>query len=279
MVSQKSYDGSPTLYLIPTPIGNFDDITLRTIKVLEKIDVLFCEDTRVTGMLLNHLNIKCKLVTNHVHNEKSNRDKVLEYLKENKMVGLVSDRGTPIISDPGCELVKIVIDNGFNVVSLPGPTALIPALTSSGLDASSFTFIGFLDAKEGKRHKQLKNLVNSKITLIFYEAPHRLTRTLNDMLTILGDRNICIAREISKKFEEIYRGKISELIEQTANIKGEIVIVVEGNKEEINFESLTILEHIKLYMTEGMDSKEAIKQVAKDRKLTKDIVYKEYHQK
>ena len=278
-MSQKSYDGSPTLYLIPTPIGNFDDITLRTIKVLEKIDVLFCEDTRVTGMLLNHLNIKCKLVTNHVHNEKSNRDKVLEYLKENKMVGLVSDRGTPIISDPGCELVKIVIDNGFNVVSLPGPTALIPALTSSGLDASSFTFIGFLDAKEGKRHKQLKNLVNSKITLIFYEAPHRLTRTLNDMLTILGDRNICIAREISKKFEEIYRGKISELIEQTANIKGEIVIVVEGNKEEINFESLTILEHIKLYMTEGMDSKEAIKQVAKDRKLTKDIVYKEYHQK
>lgn len=278
-MSQKSYDGSPTLYLIPTPIGNFDDITLRTIKVLEKIDVLFCEDTRVTGMLLNHLNIKCKLVTNHVHNEKSNRDKVLEYLKENKMVGLVSDRGTPIISDPGCELVKIVIDNGFNVVSLPGPTALIPALTSSGLDASSFTFIGFLDAKEGKRHKQLKKLINSKITLIFYEAPHRLTRTLNDMLTILGDRNICIAREISKKFEEIYRGKISELIEQTANIKGEIVIVVEGNKEEINFESLTILEHIKLYMTEGMDSKEAIKQVAKDRKLTKDIVYKEYHQK
>lgn len=278
-MSQKSYDGSPTLYLIPTPIGNFDDITLRTIKVLEKIDVLFCEDTRVTGMLLNHLNIKCKLVTNHVHNEKSNRDKVLEYLKENKMVGLVSDRGTPIISDPGCELVKIVIDNGFNVVSLPGPTALIPALTSSGLDASSFTFIGFLDAKEGKRHKQLKKLINSKITLIFYEAPHRLTRTLNDMLTILGDRNICIAREISKKFEEIYRGKISELIEQTTDIKGEIVIVVEGNKEEINFESLTILEHIKLYMTEGMDSKEAIKQVAKDRKLTKDIVYKEYHQK
>lgn len=278
-MSQKSYDGSPTLYLIPTPIGNFDDITLRTIKVLEKIDVLFCEDTRVTGMLLNHLNIKCKLVTNHVHNEKGNRDKVLEYLRENKIVGLVSDRGTPIISDPGCELVKIVIDNGFNVVSLPGPTALIPALTSSGLDASAFTFIGFLDAKEGKRHKQLKNLVNSKITLIFYEAPHRLTRTLNDMLTILGDRNICIAREISKKFEEIYRGKISELIEQTTNIKGEIVIVVEGNKEEINFESLTILEHIKLYMTEGMDSKEAIKQVAKDRKLTKDIVYKEYHQK
>lgn len=278
-MSQKSYDGTPTLYLIPTPIGNFDDITLRTIKILKEVEVLFCEDTRITGLLLKHLNLKCKLITNHLHNEKNNRDKILEYLNNKKNVGLVSDRGTPIISDPGCELTKTVIANGFNVVSLPGPTALIPALTSSGIDASSFIFVGFLDAKEGKRQKQLRDLANLKMTLIFYEAPHRLNKTLNDMLNILGNRNMCISREISKKFEEIYRGKISELIEQTLNVKGEIVIVVEGNKEKMNFENLTILEHIKLYMMDGMESKDAIKQVAKDRKLTKDIVYKEYHQK
>lgn len=278
-MSQKSYNNNPSLYLLPTPIGNFDDITLRTIKILKQVDVLFCEDTRVTGLLLKHLNIKCKLITNHLHNEKENKKKLIELLKNNKMVGLVSDRGTPIISDPGCELVKEAIKNNFNVISIPGPTALIPALTSSGLDASNFLFYGFLDAKETKRRKQLKELKNYPMTLIFYEAPHRLSKTLNDMLEILGNRKISISREITKKFEEIYRGNIEEVIKETENVKGEIVIVLSGNNEKIDYQNISILEHINLYLLDGLEIKEAIKQVAKDRKLTKNVVYKEYHQK
>lgn len=278
-MSQKSYNNNPSLYLLPTPIGNFDDITLRTIKILKQVDVLFCEDTRVTGLLLKHLNIKCKLITNHLHNEKENKKKLIELLKNNKTVGLVSDRGTPIISDPGCELVKEAIKNNFNVISIPGPTALIPALTSSGLDASNFLFYGFLDAKETKRRKQLKELKNYPMTLIFYEAPHRLSKTLNDMLEILGNRKISISREITKKFEEIYRGNIEEVIKETENVKGEIVIVLSGNSEKIDYQNISILEHINLYLLDGLEIKEAIKQVAKDRKLTKNVVYKEYHQK
>lgn len=278
-MSQKSYNNNPSLYLLPTPIGNFDDITLRTIKILKQIDVLFCEDTRVTGLLLKHLNIKCKLITNHLHNEKENKKKLMELLKNNKTVGLVSDRGTPIISDPGCELVKEAIKNNFNVISIPGPTALIPALTSSGLDARAFLFYGFLDAKETKRQKQLKELKNYPMTLIFYEAPHRLSKTLNDMLEILGNRKISISREITKKFEEIYRGNIEEVIKETVNVKGEIVIVLSGNNGKIDYQNISILEHINLYLLDGLEIKEAIKQVAKDRKLTKNVVYKEYHQK
>lgn len=278
-MSQKSYDGTPTLYLIPTPIGNFDDITLRTVNVLKKLDILFCEDTRVTGMLLKYLDIKCKLIINHLHNEKENKDRILNYLKDGQDVGLVSDRGTPIVSDPGCELAKVVIENGYNLVSLPGPTALIPALTSSGLNAKNFLFYGFLDSKESKRIKQLHQLKNYPMTLIFYEAPHRLEKTLIDMLEVLGNRQISISREISKKFEEIYRGNINDLISETKNVKGEIVIVVDGNKEKIDFESISILEHIQMYMQDGLSSKEAIKKVAKDRNLAKDVVYKNYHKK
>ncbi len=278
-MSQKSYDGTPSLYLIPTPIGNFDDITLRTIKVLKELDILFCEDTRVTKQLLDHHQIKCQLIANHLHNEKNNKDKILDYLNKGINVGLVSDRGTPIISDPGWDLTKTVIDSGFNVISLPGPTALIPALTSSGINATSFMFYGFLDAKENKRKKELKNLFNYKTTLIFYEAPHRLTKTLKDMLEILGDRNICIAREITKKFEEIYRGKISDLIIETENVKGEIVIVVAGNQNKFDYSKISILEHINLYLLDGLEVKEAIKKVAKDRGVAKDIIYKQYHQK
>lgn len=278
-MSQKSYDETPSLYLIPTPIGNFDDITLRAIKILQELEILFCEDTRITRQLLDHHHIKCKLIANHLYNEKNNHEKILSYLNEGKNVGLVSDRGTPIISDPGWELTKIVIENGYNVISLPGATALIPALTSSGIDATSFMFYGFLDAKESKRKKQLESLINYPVTLIFYEAPHRLNKTLNDMLEILGNRDICIAREITKKFEEIYRGKISDLIKETENVKGEIVIVVKGNKNKFDYSKISILEHINLYVLDGLEIKEAIKKVAKDRGVAKDVIYKKYHQK
>ena len=276
-MSQISYNNTPTLYLIPTPIGNLDDITLRAIKILQEVEVIFSEDTRVTSLLLNHLNIKKKLISNHEYNEKNNADKLLEYLKNGYSVGLVSDRGTPVISDPGYDLTKVAIENNFNVVSLPGATALIPALTVSGIEPMPFLYYGFLNSKEGKRKKELENLKNVKYTMIFYEAPHRITKTLEEMLDILGNRNISISREITKKFEEIYRGTIKEVIEETKEIKGEIVIVVSGNKEEITFDDLSIEEHVNFYIKNGLNSKEAIKKVAEDRNVKKSDIYNIYH--
>lgn len=274
-MSQKSYDNTPTLYIIPTPIGNLDDITLRAIDTLKKVDVIFCEDTRVTKQLLNHLNINKKLVSSHKYN--TNDNKLLEYLNDNKNVGVVTDRGTPIISDPGYELVVKAIENNYNVVSLPGPTAFVPALTMSSLAPQPFLFYGFLDSKSSKRKKELEKLKEYPFTIIFYEAPHRITETLEDLKTVLGNRKICISREISKKYEEIYRGKIEELIKEMDNIKGELVVVVDGNKEEKNYDNLTIIEHVNLYIMNGNTKNDAIKLVAKDRGIPKSDVYKEYH--
>lgn len=276
-MSQISYNNTPTLYLIPTPIGNLDDITLRAIKVLNEVEVIFSEDTRVTSLLLNHLNIKKKLISNHEYNEENNKEKLLEYLNNGYSVGLVSDRGTPVISDPGYGMAKTAIEHNFNVVSLPGATALIPALTVSGIEPMPFLYYGFLNNKDSKRKKELDQLKNIKYTIIFYEAPHRITKTLEDMLNILGNRTISISREITKKFEEVYRGTISEVIEETREIKGEIVIVVSGNKEEITFDDLNIIEHVNMYIKNGLNSKEAIKKVALDRNMKKSDVYSEYH--
>lgn len=276
-MSQISYNNTPTLYLIPTPIGNLDDITLRAIHVLKEVEVVFSEDTRVTALLLNHLNIKKKLISNHEYNERENKDKLLEYLKNGYSVGLVSDRGTPVISDPGYELAQVAIENNYNVVSLPGATALIPALTVSGIEPMPFLYYGFLNSKESKRKKELENLKNIKYTMIFYEAPHRITKTLEEMLEILGNRKISISREITKKFEEVYRGTIQDVIEETKKIKGEIVIVVSGNKEEISYDDLSIKDHVNLYIKNGLNSKEAIKKVAEDRNIKKSEVYNIYH--
>lgn len=276
-MSQKSYNNSPTLYLIPTPIGNLEDITLRAINILKKVEVIFCEDTRVTALLLNHLDIKKKLISSHKFNESMNDDKLLEYLNNGVDVGLVTDRGTPIISDPGYELVKIAISNNFNVVALPGPTAFVPALIASGLSPQPFLFYGFLNSKESKMKKELEELKNEKATIIFYEAPHRIQSTLSIIRDILGNRNACISREISKKFEEIYRGTIDELLLETIEIKGEIVLIVAGNNEVNHYDHLTIIEHVNLYIKEGYSSKDAIKKVSNDRGLNKSEVYKEYH--
>lgn len=276
-MSQKSYDGTPTVYLIPTPIGNLDDITMRSIKVLKSVEVIFSEDTRVTALLLKHLDISKKLISSHKFNESENKNKLIEYLKNGYDVGIVSDRGTPVISDPGYELAKFAIINNYNVVGLPGATALIPALIMSGINPMPFLFYGFLDHKEGKRKKELQSLNSLSYTLIFYEAPHRLEKTLNNMLEILGNRSISISREISKKYEEVYRGTISEVIEQTVDIKGELVIIVEPNLEQKSYDNLTLIEHINLYLKEGYTVKDAIKTVAHERGLSKNEVYMEYH--
>lgn len=279
-MSQKSYDNSPTLYLIPTPIGNMDDITLRTIKILNQVEIIFSEDTRVTNQLLNHLGIKKKLISNHNFNEEKNVEKALSYLKEGFDIGLVTDRGTPIVSDPGYGIAKYVIENGYNVVALPGATALIPALIVSGLNASKFLFYGFLNNKVSKQKKELEELKNNPYTMIFYESPHRIEKTLEIMKDTLGDRNISISREISKKFEEIYRGKISELINEVQEAKGEFVIVVEGqpkNEEETDEENL--IEKIDKLVNEGFNPKEAIKIVATQNNINKNTLYNKYHKK
>lgn len=277
-MSQKSYDNSPTLYLIPTPIGNMEDITIRALNTLKIVDVVFCEDTRVTGQLLRYFDISKKLISSHNYNESGNKDKLIEYLANGSSVGLVSDRGTPIISDPGYELAKCAIEHKFNVVSLPGATALIPALTSSGISPMPFYYYGFLNSKDIGRRKELENLKNISATLIFYEAPHRINKTLIDMQNILGNnRKISISREITKKYEEIYRGTIEELVNQNNEYKGELVIVVEGNKEIMEYNSLTIKEHVDLYLADGNSVMEAIKIVAKERGMKKSELYDLYH--
>lgn len=278
-MSQKSYSNNKsTLFIIPTPIGNMDDITIRALNTLKELDIIFSEDTRVTKQLLSYYDISNKkLISSHNFNESKNDNLLLKYLNEGKNVGVVTDRGTPIISDPGYELVKIAINNGFNVVSLPGPTALIPALTASGLNPSPFIFYGFLNSKESKRKKELEKLKKFPMTLIFYEAPHRLINTLDNIKEALGNRKISISREISKKFEEIYRGTIEEIINELDEVKGELVIVVDGNYDENDFSDLSIIEHVNLFIKEGYSTMDAIKLVAKERKTTKNIIYSEYH--
>ncbi len=275
-MSQKSYDGSTTLYLIPTPIGNMDDLTYRTVKTLKEVDILFCEDTRETGKLLKYLDITKKMISNHEHNEINNKEKLLKYLGEGMNVGVVSDRGTPVISDPGFELARFAIDAGYNVVGLPGANALIPALIMSGISPKPFLFYGFLNSKSAARIKELEALKDEKATILFYEAPHRIKETLNDMLIVMGnDRKVSISREITKKYEEIYRGTLAEIVNDNIDFKGELVIVLEGNTEIKNF-TMSLMEHINLYLEEGYNSMEAIKLVAKERHLKKSEVYDEY---
>lgn len=276
-MSQKSYDDSASLYLIPTPIGNLDDITVRALKTLESVDFILCEDTRETGKLLSKYNIKKRLVSCHEYNEESVRNYVVSELKNGLNIGLVTDQGTPIISDPGYIVAKEVIKCGYNVVSLPGATAFVPALTMAGIDPSPFLFYGFLNAKDSKKKKELQSLKNLKYTMIFYEAPHRLKDTLGSMLEVFGDRNISISREISKIHEEVLRDKISNLIDVADTLKGEFVLVVEGNHDIIDYSHMTIVEHVKLYVEDGMSEKDAVKLVAKERDVAKSIVYKEYH--
>ena len=274
---QKSYDDSPSLYLIPTPIGNMEDITLRSINTLKMVDLLLCEDTRVTAELLHKLDIKKKLIHSDDYNEDSLKEMVLAKLQEGFNIGLVTDRGTPIISDPGYKIVEYITRNGFNVISLPGATAFVPALTMSGINPAPFIFYGFLNSRESKRIKELESLKKLPYTIILYEAPHRITDMLKSLIRVFGNRKIALCREISKRYEEVIRGTISEVLEVSDTLKGEMVVVVEGNLEQEDFSSMTILEHIDLYLEDGMTEKEAIKKVAVERGIPKSVVYKEYH--
>lgn len=274
---QNSYDGSPTLYLVPTPIGNLDDMTYRAVKILNEVEVIFSEDTRVTSVLLNHFDIKKKLISLHEHNEDKLKDRVLEFLVSGYSVALVTDRGTPIISDPGYKTVKLISNSGFNVVALPGACAFVPALIVSGISSQSFLFYGFLNSKENQRRKELVDLKFVRHTIIFYEAPHRILKTMNLILEIFGDRNVSLSREISKKFESVYRGNITGALASLENIKGEFVIIVDGYNDLKGNNKLNIVDNVNLYVNEGMEVMDAMKRVAKERRISKSEVYSEYH--
>ena len=273
---QKSYDNKPSVYLVPTPIGNLEDMTFRAINILRKVDVIFSEDTRVTLQLLNHFEIKNRLIHMDDHNEENIKDEVLSFLKEEKNVAIVTDRGTPIISDPGYKTVKYLKEKGYNVIALPGSTAFVPALVASGISSEHFTFYGFLSSKEKKMRDELQDLKDSEYTLIFYEAPHRMLKTLSAMLEVFGDRVISISREISKLHESIFVGKISEAI-KTIDVRGEFVIIVSANDEIID-NNMSVIDNVSMYIKNGLSSMDAIKRVAKERKIPKSDVYKEFHE-
>ena len=275
---QKSYDGSPSVYLVPTPIGNLEDMTFRAINTLKMVDVIFSEDTRVTLQLLNHFEIKNKLIALHDHNEDMVKEKVLSYLEDEKNVAIVTDRGSPIISDPGYKTVKFLKDKGYNVIGLPGACAFVPALIASSISSEHFTFYGFLSSKESQVRKELEYLKDSEYTLVFYEAPHRIIKTLNLMLEIFGDRYISISREISKLHESVYVGLISDALKKPDEFKGEFVIIVSPDEEDDNIQDdMSVVDSVNMYIRTGLTSMEAIKKVAKERKIPKNEVYKEFH--
>lgn len=276
MMWQNSYNNTPSVYIVPTPIGNLDDMTFRAINTLKMVDVIFSEDTRVTLQLLNYFGIKKKLVHLDDHNEDDVKELVLSCLKDNKNVAIVTDRGTPIISDPGYKTVKYLKDEHYNVIGLPGATAFVPALVASGISAVHFLFYGFLPSKESGIRKELEKISDIEYTMVFYEAPHRIMKTLGIMLEIFGDREISISREISKMHESIFNGKISEAINSMDEVKGEFVIVVSGcnDKEVID---LPIIDSVNMYIKSGLSSMDAIKRVSRERNVPKSEVYKEYH--
>ncbi|AAM23408.1 16S rRNA (cytidine1402-2'-O)-methyltransferase [Caldanaerobacter subterraneus subsp. tengcongensis MB4] len=262
-----------TLYLCPTPIGNLEDITLRVLRVLSEVDLIAAEDTRQTLKLLNHYEIKKSLVSYHEHNKVTMGPKLIEKLKSGKSIALVTDAGTPSISDPGEELVRLCIQEGIKIVPLPGPTAAITALIASGLDASSFVFEGFLPKKSKERREKLERISREERTTILYESPHRLKETLKELKEYIGERKVVVARELTKIHEEFIRGTVEEVLEKLGEeVKGEIVIVIEGAKiSPLQKDPKELLDK---YLKLGMDKKEAVKKVAEELKVSKREVYK-----
>jgi 16S rRNA (cytidine1402-2'-O)-methyltransferase len=277
-------DKKGTLYIVGTPIGNLGDITIRAIETLKSVDVILAEDTRQTLKLLNHFNIQKHLVSYHRHNEDEKIKNVVDFLDSGKDLALVSDAGMPVISDPGQNLIKYLVANNYNIVTIPGVTAVITAIVKSGLDSTRFTFEGFLSINKKQRKQRLESLKNEERTMAFYEAPHKLLATLKDMYEVFGKRNICIARELTKLHEEYIHTTFEEAISKIEQfgIKGEIVLLIEGKdlsvleqeiKEKQNkIDSVTL---VKEYMSKGISKKEAIKQVAKQKGVTKNEVYQE----
>ena len=272
---------SGKLYICPTPIGNLEDMTYRTVRILNEVDLIAAEDTRHSIKLLNHFEISKPLTSYHEHNKDSKGSYLINKLLDGENIALISDAGMPGISDPGEEIIKQAIENNIEVEVLPGATASITALVGSGLETAKFAFEGFLDRDKKVRRNQLEEIKEERRTIIFYESPHRLKDTLKDMLKVLGNRKIAVNREITKKYQEIIREDIETVINifNEKEVKGEFVLIVEGFKGEKtvqnSYDDLNEREYVIALIENGMDKKDAIKTVCKDRKLKKDVVYKQ----
>ena len=267
------------LYVVATPIGNLVDITLRAINTLKTVDIIIAEDTRHSLKLLNHLEITKPLISYHRHNEEEKTDGILNKIEEGNNIALISDAGTPVISDPGEIIVKKALERGIEVIPIPGACAIITALMAAGVNTKNFTFYGFLSINKKIRNKELEQIKNNKNTIILYEAPHKIINTLKDLEKYVGDRMIVLARELTKIHEEFIRGSIKEIQEKLLNPKGEYVIIInedtlldENSENELN--NLTLEEHFEYYKKIGLDKKEIIKKIAKDRNVTKNEIYK-----
>ncbi|CCQ98214.1 Ribosomal RNA small subunit methyltransferase I [[Clostridium] ultunense Esp] len=275
------------LYLVGTPIGNLQDMTERAIHTLKEVDFIAAEDTRVTRKLLSHFDIHTPLISYHQHSSKGRMEELIKQLKEGKQIALVSDAGLPGISDPGQELVEAAVREEIRVIPIPGVNAAISALIASGLPTQPFLFIGFLPRNRKERIEELERWKEAKATLLFYESPHRVKSTLKDMTEILGDRKAVLARELTKRHEEWIRGSLTQISSwlDGEEIKGEITLVVEGSAEEessekINWwDGISIKEHVEIWVQRGMDRKQAILTVAKERKISKREVYQAIHVK
>lgn len=270
---QKSYSESEygKLYLIPTPIGNLDDITYRAINTLRDVDMVFAEDTRVTINLLKHFDISKKVESCHKYTEMKNKNKIINILKSGKNIGYVTDRGTPLISDPGNVIVDAVIEENITVIALPGSSALLPALNMSGISNERFLFYGFLQSKSSLAKKELIDLKEEKYSIILYESPHRILNTLELIFDVFGDRKIAVVREISKLYEEVIRGRVSEVISLADNIRGEIVLVIEGNnniEDNNDYEKL-----INELIDKGYSKRDAVKEIAERYNVSKNKLY------
>jgi 16S rRNA (cytidine1402-2'-O)-methyltransferase len=266
------------LYLVATPIGNLSDITYRAIETLKNVDLIAAEDTRQTLKLLNHYEISKPLISYYRHNEDIKANKLIEELLSGKNIALVSDAGTPGISDPGEELVKEAIENEITICPIPGACAFINALIISGINTKEFAFYGFLPMNKKNRKEKLEEISKENKTIILYEAPHKIKNTLQDLYNVLGNINCVIARELTKIHEECCRGTIEEMIEKFQEPKGEFVIILDlnNNKKDDIVQEMTIEELYEIYINEGLNKKEAIKKIAKDKKLNKNEVYKHF---
>lgn len=276
MKRQKTFQNdTPKLYLVATPIGNLEDITFRAINTLKMVDIIYCEDTRTSLKLLNHYDISAPLHSYHLFNENEISNKIINNINEGKNVAIISDAGMPVISDPGWVAVNEAIKNDVEVVIVPGVSAGITALVGSGLNSYQYYFAGFFNSKKAKREKELEKLVKKEETIVFYESPHRIEETLRIIDKLYKDRQIVIARELTKKHEEYLRGTAKEMLEVVETIKGELVVLISGNKEkeDKDLSSLSIEEHYQYYIDLGYDSKAALKEVAVDKNISKKDVY------
>lgn len=283
---QNTDDGTGTLYLVATPIGNLDDMTYRAVETLKSVPVIAAEDTRQTRKLLNHFQIDSpRLISYHEHNKLAKEELILALLAEGQSVALVTDAGTPGISDPGADIVYAAVEAGYRVTPVPGAVAGIAALIASGLPTDRFTFVGFLPREKKKRREELEKWRKRPETLIFYEAPHRIDETVAALLEACGDRRVVLGRELTKRYEEFLRGSLSQCVAYFSENapRGEYVLMLEGASQELEdsdvetpwWEALNLSDHVDAHVEKGLSKKEAIKQVAKERGMQKRDVYNE----